>query len=226
MFYDPRIETSGLPHNPFNSGCVPRPIGWISTVSTSGVHNLAPFSQFINVTYDPPTVLFISCGDPQTDSAINAVETGEFVWSQATYDQRYDVVKSATEYPQEIDEFERLDIGYLPSKHVAARRVKGSPMHFECKVTNYLDFPGGIPIAAGRIVIGEVIGIHIDDEYITPEGRYDTMKARPLARLGYLDYTSVESRFELTVPDFEDAVDFDSGFFHQPEPVHSDHSNL
>lgn len=224
MFYDPRTQASGLPHNPFNSGCVPRPIGWISTVSTEGVHNLAPFSQFINVTYDPPTVLFISCGSPQTDSAINAIETGEFVWSMATYEQRYDVVKSATEYPPEIDEFERLDIEYLPSLNVAPRRVKRSPMHFECKVVNSIDFPGGIPIAAGRIVIGEVIGIHINDEMITKDGHFDTVGARPLARLGYLDYTTVDSKFELTVPGFEEG--FDSGFFHQPEPVHANPANF
>ena len=60
MFYEPRPRPPGLPHNPFNSCCVPRPIGWISTVSTAGVHNLAPFAQFQNVTFEPPTVLFSS----------------------------------------------------------------------------------------------------------------------------------------------------------------------
>lgn len=216
MFYDPRTEISGLPHSPFNSGCVPRPIGWISTVDENGVHNLAPFSQFMNVTFDPPTVLFVSCGTPQTNTADNAIATGEFVWSMATYDQRFDVVKSATDYPAEIDEFEELDIEYLPSNFVAPRRVKNSPIHFECKVTNSIDFPGLVPKAAGRIVIGEVIGIHIRDEIITDEGIVDTLSVRPLARLGYLDYTTVDSKFELVVPGFEGGR-----VYHNPETLHA-----
>ena len=216
MFYDPRTEVSGLPHSPFNSGCVPRPIGWISTVSPEGVHNLAPFSQFMNVTFDPPTVLFVSCGTPQTNTADNAIATGEFVWSMATYDQRDDVVTSATDYPAHIDEFEELGIEYLPSLNVAPRRVKRSPMHFECKVVNSIDFPGGIPKAAGRIVIGQVVGIHINDEMITDDGIVDTLSVRPLARLGYLDYTTVDTKFELSVPGFETGR-----VFHNPETLHA-----
>jgi flavin reductase (DIM6/NTAB) family NADH-FMN oxidoreductase RutF len=214
MFYDPRTEVSNLPHSPVNSGCVPRPIGWISTISRDGVHNLAPFSQFMNVTFDPPTVLFVSCGSPQTDTAENAVATGEFVWNMATYDQRDQVVKSATAYPPEIDEFEALGIEWEPAKLVTPRRVKASPMHFECVVSQTIDFPGGIPQAGGRIVIGQVIGIHIADDAITADGRVDTLKLRPLARLGYLDYTSVESRFELRVPGYDT-------LFHNPETLHA-----
>jgi flavin reductase (DIM6/NTAB) family NADH-FMN oxidoreductase RutF len=58
LFYQPlKGEVSGLPHDPFKSFCIPRPIGWISTTSKDGKNNLAPFSQFQNVSYDPPTIL-------------------------------------------------------------------------------------------------------------------------------------------------------------------------
>jgi flavin reductase (DIM6/NTAB) family NADH-FMN oxidoreductase RutF len=58
IFYQPpKGETSGLPHDPFKSFVIPRPIGWISTTSRDGKNNLAPFSQFNNVSFDPPTIL-------------------------------------------------------------------------------------------------------------------------------------------------------------------------
>src|SRR6187551_3806422 len=123
MHYEPAREPSGFPHSPFTSCCVPRPIGWISTVSASGVRNIAPFSQFQNVTWDPPTVLFCSCGTPQTDTYVNAVETGEFVWNMATYELRETVARTATPYPPHVDEFDELGIETAPSLRVKPPRV-------------------------------------------------------------------------------------------------------
>lgn len=199
MFYEPRTETSGLPHSPVNSCCVPRPIGWISTLSEDGVHNLAPFSQFQNVTFDPPTVLFSSCGTPNTDTARNAEETGEFVWSMATYAQRDQVTKSAFAYPPEVDEFAQLGIETLPANLVKPLRVADSPCHFECVVTHVLDVKGRIGAANCKLIIGEVVGIHIRDDALTADGRIDVARLEPLARLGYLDYTRVTESFELEV---------------------------
>jgi flavin reductase (DIM6/NTAB) family NADH-FMN oxidoreductase RutF len=198
MYYEPATQTSGLPHSPFNACCVPRPIGWLSTVSPGGVHNLAPFSQFQNVTFDPPTVLFSACGTPEKDTLVNAERTGEFVWNMATYDQREQVARSAYEYPPDVDEFEALGIEALPCKRVKPRRVAASPVHFECQVRRVLEIPGRIPAAAAKVVVGEVVGIHIRDDVIDERGRVDVERIRPLARLGYLDYTSVERAFELT----------------------------
>ena len=58
MYYEPGVTPHGLPHDPFKSCVIPRPIGWISTVDRDGRHNLAPFSQFQNITFDPPIVMF------------------------------------------------------------------------------------------------------------------------------------------------------------------------
>jgi flavin reductase (DIM6/NTAB) family NADH-FMN oxidoreductase RutF len=213
VFYEPRTETSGLPHSPFNSCCVPRPIGWISTVSRDGVHNLAPFSQFQNVTFDPPTVLFSSCGTPNTDTARNAEETGEFVWNMATYEQRDVVARSAFEFPPDVDEFQELGIETLPSTLVKPLRVADSPCHFECVVTHVIDVPGRVGKATCKLVLGEVVGIHIRDDAITPDGRLDVPRLKPLARLGYLDYTYVDKRFELTGAGMET-------LYHNPEEEH------
>lgn len=210
MFYDPRVELSGLPHSPFNSCCVPRPIGWISTTSEEGVHNLAPFSQFQNVTYDPPTVLFVACGTPQKDTLTNAEETGEFVWNMATYELREVVARSAIPYAAKVDEFAELGIETLPSRFVRPLRVAASPVHFECQVSQVVPIEGNTPRSAGKIVIAQVIGIHIRDDVLTDDGRIDVPKIRPLARLGYLDYTTVDWRFEFGDPELQT-------LYHNPE---------
>lgn len=89
IFYEPpKGEKSGLPHDPFKSFVIPRPIGWISTTSKDGQDNLGPFSQFNNISFDPPTILFIGHQSVykrrSKDSVINARDTGEFVWNMAT----------------------------------------------------------------------------------------------------------------------------------------------
>ena len=119
MFYEPDKNDHGLPHNPFKSCCIPRPIGWISTLSPEGKPNLAPFSQFQNLTFDPPYVM-ISANQKTTgarkDSVANAEATGEFVWNMATYAQREAVNISAMEVEPGTDEFELAKLEKLPSK--------------------------------------------------------------------------------------------------------------
>lgn len=205
MYYEPGRTPFNLPYNPFKACVVPRPIGWIATVSAEGRHNLAPFSQFQNIAYDPPMVMVSANNRPDgtlKDTIRNIRDTHEFVWSMATYAQREQVSASAQEFPHGVDEFEVLGIRSAPATLVRARRVADSPAHFECRVRQVVDLPGNTPEAHTHLVIAEVIGIHIEDGYITQDGRFDVLRARPLARLGYLDYTSVESCFELQIPGF------------------------
>ena len=199
MFFRPGIETSGLPHNPFKACCVPRPIGWIATVSPGGVHNLAPYSQFQNVGWDPPTVLVAANARPDgtpKDTAANAIATGEFVWNMATWAQRDAVIASSTEHGPEVDEFERHGIAWLPSRLVAPRRVAASPVQFECRLTRWMHVPGRVPASDAHLLIAEVVGIHVDDAAIR-DGRIDLAALQPLARLGYRDYTRVTEVVEL-----------------------------
>ena len=87
MYYDPEKDDHGLARSPFKSCVLPRPIGWISTLSTAGVHNLAPFSQFQNLTFDPPYVMIASNQNVQgnrKDTVINIETTGEFVYNMVT----------------------------------------------------------------------------------------------------------------------------------------------
>ena len=209
MYYDPEKNDHGLPHNPFKSCVVPRPIGWISTISPDGIHNLAPYSQFQNLTFDPPYVMFSANQNThgkRKDSVVNAEQTGEFVYNMATYDLREAVNRSAAEVPPEVDEFVLAGVTKAPSLKVKPSRVAESPIQFECLYHSTLRLPGNGPMGTVDIVIGRVVLIHIKDDYITPDGRIDLLKIRPLARLGYYDYTMVESLFEMVIPGNNEAL--------------------
>jgi flavin reductase (DIM6/NTAB) family NADH-FMN oxidoreductase RutF len=203
MYYDPDKNDHGLPHGPFKSCVVPRPIGWISTISADGIDNLAPYSQFQNLNFDPPYVMF-SAGQKTTggrkDTVVNIEATGEFVYNMATYDLRDAVNRSAGEVPPDVDEFELAGVTKAPSVRVKPCRVAESPIQFECRYHQTLRLPGNGPMGSVDIIIGRVVLVHIKDDVIGPDGRLDILKIRPLARLGYYDYTSVESIFELVIP--------------------------
>ncbi len=202
MYYEPGLTPHGLPHDPFKSCVVPRPIGWISTVDRQGRHNLAPYSQFQNVTFNPPIVMFSANQNTvgeRKDSVRNAEDTGEFVWNMATYALREAVNKSAEELPHGVDEFEHAGLVKLPSRKVKPMRVAGSPIQFECVYLNTVRFPGVPPMGTADVVVGRVVAIHIDDAVIDGQGMLDILKMQPLARMGYYDYTFVDHKFEMVI---------------------------
>ncbi|MEO7403933.1 MAG: flavin reductase family protein, partial [Burkholderiales bacterium] len=176
---------------------------WISTVDRDGHHNLAPFSQFQNVGFDPPIVMFSANQNTtgsRKDSVRNAEQTGQFVWNLATWELREAVNISAQEFPPNVDEFEAAGLTKAPSRLVKPVRVKESPIHFECEYMNTVRLPGNGVMGAVDVVFGKVIAIHIADSALTDKGMVDVLKIRPIARMGYYDYTSVESIFTMKVP--------------------------
>jgi flavin reductase (DIM6/NTAB) family NADH-FMN oxidoreductase RutF len=202
MFYDTAKNDHGLPHNPFKACVVPRPIAWVSTLSHDGIVNLAPFSMFNQLGYDPPIVCFSGSCRPGTgqrkDSVTNAEETGEFVVNMATYALREQVSASARFVPPEVDEFEIAGVTKLPCRMIKPPRVAESPVNMECVYHSTLTVPANRRDTIHRVVIGRVVGIHIREDAMT-DGRLDIAKIRPLARLGYTDYTSVTEVFSMTV---------------------------
>jgi len=180
-FYEPALG-HGLAHDPLNAIVAPRPIGWVSTLSPAGVANLAPYSFFNVFNYTPPLIGFSSQG--WKDSVANAQASGEFVWNLATRPQAEAMNASSAPVPPEVDEFELAGLGKLPARLVAPPRVAGSPVQFECKVTQIIR----LTTKEGRelsqwLVMGEAVGIHIDRALIE-EGVYQTAKARPILRGG------------------------------------------
>jgi flavin reductase (DIM6/NTAB) family NADH-FMN oxidoreductase RutF len=201
MFYEPDKDNHGLPFNPYKSIVVPRPIGWISTVSRDGIVNLAPYSQFSNLGYDPPYVMFSANSFPGTgrrkDSVRNAADTGQFVVNMATYELREAVNITSQFVPPDVDEARLAKLELIPCRLVKAPRVAASPVHLECKFHCTLTLPGNHFERTHHVVVGRVVGVHIRDDVITPDGKLDVLKIRPLARLGYFDYTTVDSVFTM-----------------------------
>jgi len=193
MFYEPEKNNHGLPFNPFKSCVVPRPIAWISTVNLHGAVNLAPFSQSNILGWDPPYVMFSSNArwdSRRTDSVANAELTGEFVFNMATYALRDAVVLTSEIEDAAVDEMAAAGLTPAPSVFVKPPRVAESPINLECKHQQTLVLPSSTRGLFNSVVIGRVVGVHID-------GKIDIARIRPLARLGYMDYTSVTDIFEM-----------------------------
>ncbi|GAA5910449.1 hypothetical protein JCM8208_004479 [Rhodotorula glutinis] len=204
MFYEPGKTPHGLKKDPFKSCVVPRPIGWISTLNKDGSANLAPYSQFAHLTFSPPYVMFaanVKDSGERKDNVDNAERTGEFCWSLATYELREEMNKSATEVPYGVDEFELagLEKGY--GSLVKAPFVKASPINFECVHHSTIRLPGDGVGASVDVVIGRVVGIHIDDSVLT-DGEIDISKTVPIARCGGPNYAAIRDvcMFKMVTP--------------------------
>jgi flavin reductase (DIM6/NTAB) family NADH-FMN oxidoreductase RutF len=214
MFYEPDKNNHGLRFNPFKSICVPRPIAWVSSLSLDGVPNLAPFSQFTNLSFDPPMVVISARFG--TDTARNVNATSEFVVNMATYELKDAVNATSAVLPAEIDEAALAGLELVPSVLVKPKRVAASPVQMECKLYSSIVIPGRLEDHGHNLIIGRVVGIHIKDE-VLKDGRIDITRIRPLARMGYLDYTSVQEVFTMPPPDGPNAEQSRRGLEGRPD---------
>ena len=198
MFYETAKNDHGLPYNPFKAIVAPRPIGWITSMSSRGEINLAPYSFFNAISDRPPIVLFSSEG--LKDSAAFVEETKEFVCNLATFDLRNVMNNTSGDYPRGVNEMEECGVTPAPSRLVRPPRVAASPCALECKLLRivHLDDLDGRP-SNRYVAFGQVVGVHIDDRFIS-NGRLDTAAMRPIARCGYSDYAVVNEVFAMTRP--------------------------
>jgi flavin reductase (DIM6/NTAB) family NADH-FMN oxidoreductase RutF len=196
MHYDPRNEPHKLAHDPVTSLVVPRPIGWITTISPTGIVNLAPYSFFNLIAgRKQPFVMFSSAGRKHTQS--NAETTGEFVFNLATFDLRSEMNQTGAELDETVSEPEAAGITMVPSRIVKPPRVALSPVALECKFSQTVVLEGSNgQKTSNSVVIGEVVNIYIDDRVIV-DGMIDIRRMRPIARLGYMDYCVVDDVFTM-----------------------------
>ena len=198
MFYDV-AKGHGLPHDPFKALVAPRPIGWISAVSAGGEVNLAPYSYF-NAFSDRPHIVGFS-SDGRKDAITFVEETGEFVCSLATFDLRDQMNATSAPLPRGESEMIHAGLTPAPSRLVKPPRVAESPVALECKWLQTVPLTPLEGEARYFLVIGQVIGIHIEDRFVV-DGLVDTAAMRPIARAGYRDYfvATPETRFSITRP--------------------------
>ncbi|MBB5703470.1 flavin reductase (DIM6/NTAB) family NADH-FMN oxidoreductase RutF [Ochrobactrum daejeonense] len=200
MFYEPR-EGHTLPHNPFKAIVAPRPIGWIGTRSKEGAVNLAPYSFFNAICDTPPMVMFSSSG--VKDSVTFIEETGEFTANLVSENLKLQMNASSVNAPRGVNEFDYANLTRAPSRLIAAPRVKEAYAALECVAVEIkrLQDKEGRPTDS-YMVIGEVVGVHIDEQVLT-DGLVDISKAKPVARLGYMDYATTESVYQMFRPKWD-----------------------
>ena len=200
MFYEPK-NGHGLPHNPFNAIVTPRPIGWIATRDAHGHDNLAPYSFFNAVAYEPPQVMFASTSakpdqDGTKDSVSNIRDTGVFAVSIVEYAARDVMNQTSGSWDRATDEFTLADIEKAECNTINCPWVSTSPATLECKLTQIVQLPGDANFA----VFGEVTGVHMRDNCLV-DGIFDVTTFNPLTRLGYRDYSVIREVFSLQRPD-------------------------
>jgi len=203
MFYEPKLNNHGMKVSPFKALVVPRPIAWVSSQSRNGSVNLAPFSFFNAMSEFPPMLCFGPGGRkpdrPIKDTRANIEETGEFVVNLATWDLREQMNQTSAYFAAEINEMAEVGLEPAPSRIVKPPRVAASPVSFECKWFKTVELPHIDPESTNVAIFGEVVGIHIADDMIE-DGRVNSLRYRPIARMGYSEYTSVDSRFSMRRP--------------------------
>ena len=200
MFYEVAKRDHGLPHDPFKALVAPRPIGWITAMSARGELNLSPYSFFNAVSDLPPMVAVSSLG--RKDALTFIEETGEFVCSLATWDLRDAMNETSAPLARGHNEMVHAGLTPAPSRFVKPPRVAEAPAAIECRHMQTVPL---MPLSGGEpryfLVIGEVVGVYIDDRFII-DGLVDTGAMRPITRAGYRDYfvATPETKFSMTRP--------------------------
>ena len=195
MFYQPK-DGHGLPHNPFNALVAPRPIGWIATRAGRG-DNLAPYSFFNAVAYDPPQVVFAG---GLKDTITNVRETGVFAVNLVSRALLEAMNATSARFAHGVDEFARSYVTKAECRLIDCPRVAASPATLECRMTQIVTLEGG----ADFLVIGTVVGVHIDETCLDAQGQFSPALFGQMARLGYMDYAEIRQAITLPRPNSAD----------------------
>ena len=181
---------------------VPRPIAFVSSVSSEGIVNLAPFSFFNAMAYDPATIVMgisRSAGWKEKDTLSNIEATGEFVVNVVVDDIAEAMNRTAAEFPADVDEFEIAGLTAKPSVKVRAPRVAESPVNMECKLNQVVEIGDGTNHA---IVIGEILLMHVGDDIISGH-RINHQRLKPVGRLAGNMYCSTHEVYEMVCPQYD-----------------------
>jgi flavin reductase (DIM6/NTAB) family NADH-FMN oxidoreductase RutF len=202
MFYDTAKGDHGLPNDPFKALVAPRPIGWITSMDAQGRINLAPYSFYNGVSETPPMVMYSAGGtygtSPAKHSLLNVKATGEFVVNIVSEELKEAMNVTAGMVDASIDEMKLAGLEPAASHMVKPPRVARTPAALECKLWKIIELPGTGPVP-NQMVIGTVVGIYIDDR-VMKNGRVDMLAFKPIGRLGYSEYSTVDNVFRMRRP--------------------------
>ncbi len=200
MFY----RTSGdrpLKRDPLTAIVSPRPIAWITTRGTDGQVNLAPYSFFTAVAYTPPQVIVASVGNKPDravgkDSFAQASATGVLCINIAGHDDREALNASSAPFPADVNEAAHLGLELAECEMIGCPRLAHAPASLECRLTQVIELEG----EANRLMVARIEAVHLRDDCIDEDGRFDVTRFKPLTRLGYSDFGAIETVFRLPRP--------------------------
>jgi flavin reductase (DIM6/NTAB) family NADH-FMN oxidoreductase RutF len=206
MHYDPRVNLKPTPlkYNPLTALVAPRPIGWITSIDHQGRINLAPFSYFNAFSSDPPIVGFAPnahANGGSKDTLRNVEAVPEFTASIVSADLAKPMNETSRQLPYGENELIAAGLTAVASKYVRTPRVGEARAALECRVFEIVALPAGTDGRGSHLVLGEVVGVYIDDALIGSNGRVDSIALGQVARLGYHDYTNVAAIYEMRRPD-------------------------
>jgi len=198
MQFDPNeIEHSAV-YKLLTGSIIPRPIGWVSSVSEEGINNLAPFSYFNAVGDDPPHVMF-STGignNTHKDTLSNILATKQFVVNMVTEELTEQMNITAQSVPADIDEFELAGVTPITSEKVKPMRIKESPINFECELVHHYfleDHKNG----GACVIIGRIVMMHFHDEVLLENYKINMENYRPVSRLAGAGYAKLGEIFNV-----------------------------
>jgi flavin reductase (DIM6/NTAB) family NADH-FMN oxidoreductase RutF len=193
------------PYHLLTSICAPRPIIWISTVNSTGDPNLAPFSFYNAVAGFPPTIMFsvsyrVQKIPHEKDTLKNVERVGEFVAHVVDEEFAEQMIVTGADWPSSVNEFNAAQLESIPSTLVAPPRVSGAPVAMECKVTQIIPVEGSTNV----MVLGRVLCFHIRKDLYRSNGLVDTMRMKPISRLGgAVEYSKIGELFFLSYPEID-----------------------
>jgi len=200
MLIDPKKQSSKDSYKLMVGSILPRPIALVSTLSKDEIRNLAPFSFFMGVCSRPPTIAFapaVRTGDVLNKDSLNNIrETGEFGVNIVSEDFAEKMVKTATEFPPDVDEYTESGLTPVQSKLIKPPLVQEARIRYECKLDRIVQVGDGLP-GSGSVVLGEIVMFHVDDDLIS-EGRIDVRALKAVGRMAGRDgYCRTGDLFEI-----------------------------
>lgn len=201
MQFDPLEIDQKSAYKLLTGAVIPRPIGWISSISLEGIPNLAPFSFFNAVGEDPPHVMFstVRTNDTNKDTLNNVLATGEFVVNMATESNVEKMNLTSAAVAPQVDEFELAGLTPIASVKVKPARVAESPIAFECQLVHHYTLENHRNGGA-TILIGKIVMFHIDESVWLGDFKIDMQAYKPVARLAGANYCKLGEIFTIKRP--------------------------
>jgi flavin reductase (DIM6/NTAB) family NADH-FMN oxidoreductase RutF len=184
MIFDLSKVTSHQTYNLLIGLVAPRPIAWITSLNLAGNINAAPFSAYNYVGIEPPIVAIGVGNRPGPgvvgkDTAQNIRNTREFVINVVNEELAEAMVKCAIDFPPGVNELEIAQLKTMPSSVVSVPRILEAPASLECREVTTME------IGRSRVILGQVVAIHVKDEFIDPAGPY--VRAEALHSIGRMN---------------------------------------